>query len=137
MTTKTGAKVDGAQIDAALAAHAAWKNRLSQAATDKNRDLPVGTICRDDRCAFGEWFYARPKVDQLQPCPHKVRRLHAAFHMMAGNIALDIAVGDFQVALDKIHSASFRRMSDELATALSAWKSMSDTPQAKRPSKLR
>lgn len=137
MTTKTGAKIDGAQIDAALAAHAAWKNRLSQAATEKNRDLPVGTICRDDRCAFGEWFYARPKVDQLQPCPHKVRRLHAAFHMMAGNIALDIAVGDFQVALDKIHSASFRRMSDDLATALSAWKSTSETPPVNRPAKLR
>lgn len=110
------------EIDAALAAHDLWKQKLSTAAHNKDRELPVGTICRDDQCTFGKWFYSQPEDLRFSRTPYIIRKLHSDFHLNAGRVALDLARGEFDEALKRLESPAYKNATTELTKALVEWR---------------
>ena len=110
------------EINAAIKAHGAWKGRLRIAALKKDTTLPVADICRDDRCQFGQWLKALPRDTATRPEVVEIRRGHAEFHRMAGEIAKMIRKGETQQALDALAGEAYREVSSGLVRKLTRWK---------------
>lgn len=106
----------------AVKAHSAWKMRLRRAATSKEQNLPVDTICRDDCCKFGKWLYALPADIRNTADAQKVRALHADFRKEAGHVAQQINDAQFSTALDYLNGDSYTNTSRDLTRAVAAWK---------------
>lgn len=74
-------------LDAAIQKHAQWKFKL-HAAINKQENLIVDDIARDDCCMLGEWLYGNAKLKyaslhSYDECLQK----HRAFHTEAGKVA--------------------------------------------------
>ena len=110
------------QLDAAIQAHGQWKHRLRQAAINKEQDLPVALISRDDRCKFGRWLYNLPCHLRNSKEAQEVTRLHARFHRAAGAVARMIADGDYDQAISSLASGGYPAVSKELVAALASWR---------------
>lgn len=95
------------EINEAIGAHGAWKQRLRTAAMKQETNLPVEDICSDDKCRFGKWLYGLPVDQRKDGRAEKVRELHAQFHKTAGNVALLIRDGKADAALSEIESGAF------------------------------
>ncbi|CUH69565.1 diguanylate cyclase [Thalassovita autumnalis] len=106
----------------AVKAHSAWKMRLRRAASRKEQDLPVDTICRDDCCTFGKWLYALPAEIRNTADAQKVKALHADFHKEAGHVAQQINDAQFATALEYLEGENYTKTSRSLTRAVAAWK---------------
>ena len=103
----------------AIEAHRRWKVRLRQAIAGRER-LDAADICRDDRCALGQWIHG-PGGRR-----HGTRTLftdllarHAEFHRAAGEVARRINAGAYDDAQQLLDSGSeFARLSGEVSTLL-------------------
>ena len=109
-------------LDQALQAHGAWKQRLRAAAVHKEVDLPANSICRDDCCRFGRWLYSLPAEKRESPEARTVQRLHAQFHRAAGAVANMIEDGMFDQALSSLATGGYPQVSAELTRAVVDWK---------------
>ena len=80
--TELGGNIELHPVRAAVAAHAAWKQRLHKAiraqALDPGTDL--ATVARDDACPFGKWLHGGAAAESDQERVADVRRRHADFH---------------------------------------------------------
>lgn len=119
----TAEALDG-MIDAALAAHESWKQRLRSAIETGTCEISVETASLDDQCAFGRWLVdgvpwrARKSWDYTN-----VKRLHAAFHEEAGRV-LHLAVNGMphDAVGAMTNSTPFAAASERLGYALSDWR---------------
>ncbi len=80
-------------LDQAVAAHMQWKAKLRNA-IDRGEKLDEETICRDDRCALGQWLHGEGRgrwghVPQFSALVEK----HAAFHRHLGDVARVVNAG--------------------------------------------
>jgi Methyl-accepting chemotaxis protein (MCP) signalling domain/Chemoreceptor zinc-binding domain len=86
-----GAVADGLEqhpLQAAVVAHAAWKQRLRQA-IDRGTapdGVDVATAARDDACAFGRWLHSGQATSLDPERTRQVQQLHARFHSHAAEI---------------------------------------------------
>jgi len=111
------------EIDNALAAHAAWRQKLTTAIRTGHLDSSPHDITCDDRCAFGQWLQG-PSLNAAvkQSKPYQItRRLHAEFHAVAGQVARlaeDSKGGEAFALLDNEYAAR----SETLTRALKKWR---------------
>ena len=112
------------QIEMALAAHAAWKERLRQAIDTRSSATPVDTVRRDDQCAFGKWLTGPTLSRDLKRTAgyEKCRRLHSRFHAAAGSVLAAALAGRKDEANRAMCGGSeFAEISTQLTSALVAW----------------
>lgn len=110
-------------IDAALAAHAQWRNRLNEAIQKGHSEFKVDAVMVDNACQFGKWLYGLSAAEQASEQFKKVKELHAAFHKAAAQ-TLDLALkgkkDEAQKSLDL--GGDYNRASGKLVLALKEWK---------------
>ena len=110
------------QINKALLAHGAWKQRLQSAVAAGASEFVVVHVETDNRCDFGKWFYGLPTGLRATNTAGKIQALHAEFHKEAARI-LDLALkgkkDQAQQALGP--GEKFSLSSGQLALALKQW----------------
>lgn len=111
-----------AQIQKALAAHGAWKQRLAAAIAARDSGFTVEHVQVDNRCEFGRWFYALPLPVRSSSLALAVQQLHADFHHEAARV-LGLALhGDSTVAYAALGpSAKYSLISGQLTLAMHQW----------------
>jgi len=106
------------EIDAVLAAHAAWKARFHDFLVGR-AGVDVAVLGSTDHCAFGNWLdnYGSKFLKKEQY--EEVNALHAAFHEVAANIVTRLKVRDFAGARAMIApGGELERASETLAARL-------------------
>ncbi len=122
------ANVGGADLEevvqAALSAHAAWKDRLHTAIADGTSELDPANVRKDDGCPFGVWLHGPDAAGVQHSAQYeKVHDLHATFHEIASEV-LSLAIsGETQEAERRMAVGSdFHRVSSQLSQALTGWR---------------
>ena len=90
----------GLNMKNALDAHIEWSHRLeAQISKTATEELEVGIVASDDRCTLGKWLHsvARDEFGNL-PEYEELKRIHAAFHLKAGEILNDVQNGETENA---------------------------------------
>jgi len=108
----------GLDMRAALDAHIAWTRRLqAQLEGEDTEALEVSTVAADDNCTLGKWIYgaARARFGKIDEY-NDLRRVHADFHLKAGEILNKAQNGESGAARDDLKA--IRRKSGEVQLAL-------------------
>ena len=113
------------EIDMAIGAHGAWKQKLRTAIETGECESTPEKVKQDNNCSFGKWLHER--IDpSAKDCSHyrDALKLHAEFHKEAGSI-LGIALkGQKDEANDLLKIGSeFSKTSANLTKKLKEWKS--------------
>jgi hypothetical protein len=110
-------------IDAALTAHAQWKNRLLEAIKTGQSEFNADIVKKDNACLFGQWLYKLSPEDILSEHYSKVKKLHAEFHETAADILKLALEGKKNEALKKLEpGGGYGSISGKLVLALNSWK---------------
>lgn len=82
------------EIDAVLAAHAAWKSRFHDFLVGRS-GVDVSVLGTTDHCAFGSWLanYGAKYLKKEQY--EEIDALHAAFHRVAADVVAKLKARDF------------------------------------------
>ena len=107
------------QVEKAVAAHEAWKQRLTAAIDSGSSTFDAGTVATDNACDFGKWLYSLSDGDKAADF-ESVRSLHADFHALAGKI-LGLATGGNKDEASALMSGEFAALSGKLVSTLNAW----------------
>jgi len=94
----------GLDMKAALDAHMAWTRRLEAKLNgDRQDDLDLATVASDCECKLGKWLHGSAKL-QFGEIPDyaELRRIHADFHLKAGEILNNVVNGDREMALKNL-----------------------------------
>jgi methyl-accepting chemotaxis protein len=109
------------QLQLALAAHGAWKQRLRHAIDSGFCETPVRVAERDDQCAFGKWLFGN-SISRDMAQSNGFRRvvdLHRRFHRTAaGVLALALEGRKADAACAMAPGSDFAELSARLAAAL-------------------
>ncbi len=91
----------GLNMRDALDAHMAWTNRLEGKITGENKEeLDVVAVASDCECKLGRWIHGEAKQQfGNQPDLEELRRVHAEFHLKAGEILNNVTNGQGKDAL--------------------------------------
>lgn len=84
----------------ALDAHEKWYHRLKDKLNgESNEQLDVMTVACDDKCKLGEWIYAQGKKNFGNMEEYgTLKRVHADFHLTAGEVLNNVLNGDDEQA---------------------------------------
>ncbi|NTW41171.1 MAG: HAMP domain-containing protein [Cellulomonadaceae bacterium] len=111
------------QITAAIAAHGAWKSRLSDAVSTGRHDFDVSVVTRDDQCAFGRWLRATAPEGSDVAHHQECRRLHAEFHSHAAKVlGMVTARETAQARMSVEPGGGFADASHRLTKAMIEWR---------------
>ncbi len=117
--------LDPQEIDKALEAHAAWKDRLRAAVESGTIGIAVTTIAADNQCAFGKWLNGTSLTAEDRATKHyqEVTRLHAEFHKVAAKIAA-LASSGMKAEAEKMlnFGNEYTQASGQLSVALKRWR---------------
>ena len=111
------------EIQSAVAAHGAWKLKLTTTINRGHSETPLEDIGCDNKCAFGKWLYG-PEIDDATKAgkPYQVtKRLHAEFHRAAHEVAALALAGQKSEAF-RLMDGDYRAKSDKLQRALNKWR---------------
>jgi hypothetical protein len=129
VSATSAAAVQGSDLDtaiqAALAAHAAWKERLQAAIASGTADVTPDQVRVDDACAFGKWLHG-PEAEKYRHTAafRRVHDLHEQFHVAAAAVLERALAGDAAAATALMRVGSeFQRLSARLSQALLDWRS--------------
>lgn len=114
------------EITKAIGAHGLWKSRLASAIETGKSDFTVDKVCVDNQCDFGRWFYGTTLTaeDKKNPSYEVVRKLHAEFHKITGDVLRLALAGKKEEAKKLIDDKShYFKLSTELTQAMMKWKS--------------
>ena len=93
-------------LDDAILAHYAWKNKLKAAITARSQ-LDAATISRDDCCEFGKWLHgAGGQLYKGRVEFTALLQKHKVFHAEAGKVATAINSGHYDEASHMIESST-------------------------------
>lgn len=112
------------QIQNALAAHAAWRERLRTAVETQSSTFAVETLQRDDQCAFGKWIHGETLSRAMKKSAdyRKIVDLHRRFHIAAANVLSAALSGRKEEAVRAMEKGSeFAEVSAALSATLMAW----------------
>lgn len=90
----------GLNMRDALNAHVQWTHRLEDIISGKSDEqLEVGTVASDCNCLLGEWIhgYAKQHFGTINEYA-ELKRLHADFHLSAGQTLNNIQNGETEDA---------------------------------------
>ncbi len=123
ITGKTDSSIHE-QIQLALSAHGAWKQRLIDAIEKRSSAIAVGTARVDDQCAFGKWLYGETLERGVKRSEQYGRclELHRRFHAAAGDVLSLALAGDKDAASRAMAPGSeYARVSGALSSTLMEW----------------
>ncbi len=106
------------EIDAVLAAHAAWKARFHDFLVGRS-GADISVLGTTDHCAFGNWLdnYGAKHLKKGQY--EEIDALHAAFHRIAADVANKLKAHDFAGARALVaHGGELEQSSAALAARL-------------------
>ncbi len=110
-------------LDRAIAAHAKWKYRLTEAIDTGKSQWRVSDVRTDSSCEFGKWLVALPLSQRLSEHSKKVRALHAEFHALAADVLeLALAGRKAEATAAMAFRSRFATASSNLTMAVVAWK---------------
>lgn len=102
----------GLNMKDAIDAHLAWYKKLERAIADKSAaGYEISNVAADNQCKLGIWVYKDAKKFKTLPEYEALRKSHADFHMLAGEILILIRDGEFEQATQRVRR-DLRRASD-------------------------
>ncbi len=112
-------------IDKAIAAHGAWKDRLTNTISSGTSDFDPEVVKQPDKCEFGQWLYGGEISSEAKDSDYysKSVDLHAKFHEEASKIlalALQGNKGDAEGLMGE--DSEFIKLSSTLTELLNEWK---------------
>jgi methyl-accepting chemotaxis protein/methyl-accepting chemotaxis protein-1 (serine sensor receptor) len=112
------------QLQVALSAHGAWKQRLKVAIETRTSEIGVDKARMDNQCALGKWLYG-PTVSAAVKKSAEYRKsleLHRRFHEVSGEVLAMALAGRKEDATRAMGTGSqFEEVSASLASTLVAW----------------
>jgi hypothetical protein len=112
-------------IQAAIAAHTAWKTRLRVAIGTGKFDVSASTVAQDNQCQFGKWLYGPELSGGERQTEHylTVKQLHAQFHQLAAMVVRLATSGQEAAATQAIDvDSDYGKVSVDLMQALTRWR---------------
>lgn len=113
--SKEDDSLSGLSLSESIATHMAWRKRL-QATLDgtNSENIDVGTVAQDSLCVLGKWLYGhgKPLYSHL-PEYDALCKVHAKFHLCAGEVLLEHRNGNAESAVAKI-KGPFGNYSNEI-----------------------
>jgi Chemoreceptor zinc-binding domain len=110
----TNAELSGLNLKQVLDAHTAWKERLIKILNGTCDETPdVAVVSQDNQCFLGKWLYSEGKALYGHlPEYESVRKVHAEFHVCAGEVLEQHRLGYDEVA-DVLLKTKFRSTSNK------------------------
>lgn len=116
--------MEAENIDKAIAAHGAWKDRLTNTIASGTSDFDPAVVKLPDKCEFGKWLYGDiPAEAKGTDYYTKSVDLHAKFHVEASKIlalALQGEKADAEALMGD--DSEFIKLSSTLINLLNEWK---------------
>lgn len=116
--------MEAENIDKAIAAHGAWKERLTSTIASGTSDFDPEVVKQPDKCEFGKWLYGDISAEAKDTDYYtKSVDLHAKFHIEAGKIlalALQGEKADAEALMGD--NSEFITLSATLIDLLNEWK---------------
>lgn len=110
-------------LEEAIGDHAKWMSALQRDLLAAPATLDPARMRADDLCVLGRWLYGPSLSDEDRTSDyyHEVRRLHAEFHELAGQI---IELATSGMIFDAYHRlyGDYLTMSGRLVLAMRAWR---------------
>jgi len=120
-------------IEKAIAAHSAWKERLINTISSGTSDFDPEVVKLPDRCEFGKWLYGDGISEDSKEGKYYSNciSLHATFHVEAGKI-LTLALQSNKTDAEALMSddSVFTKTSSTLIGLLNEWKKESSLASA-------
>ncbi len=110
---------DGLYLGQAVQGHLAWKKRLRDVVLEgRQDDVDVAQVASDEVCALGQWLHghARQRYGHL-PEFARLRKIHAEFHLTAGQLLLNSRNGQRPEA-ERMLRGTFNALSDQVQLEL-------------------
>lgn len=73
-------------FDGAVAAHVAWKTKLSRYLRNPDKSLKAADIALDNQCALGQWLYGEGEKYSSDPQFSELKKQHTTFHREAADL---------------------------------------------------
>jgi hypothetical protein len=108
------------EIVRAVAAHPAWKTRLSEAIKNRKADISSGDAGRDDLCDFGRWLRGPAAAYRASGSYKQAMELHAKFHGAVGSVVQEIERGRLDGAKTRLEH-DVHKASTDLTRAMMTW----------------
>jgi Chemoreceptor zinc-binding domain len=111
------------EIDKAIGAHSAWKQRLKTAIDTGKAEVTVENAGKDNVCPFGQWLYGTSIGGAKDLSAYNdVRTIHANFHKRAAEI-LDLALKGKKAEATALMgvAADYNKISAQLTQAMMKW----------------
>jgi len=107
----------GLDMKAALDAHMAWTRRLEGKLNGENQEnLDVACVASDCECTLGKWLHGNAKQQfGVSADYQELRRVHADFHLKAGEILNNVLNGDREQALNNLRDLRYQSGNVQLA----------------------
>ena len=115
--------VDGLNFVTAIAAHRAWKARLSDYITSPSTSekLEYRSVCRDNRCELGQWIHGSGGKDYGHlPVFNQLQIRHRQFHVEAGAIVRQVDKGNLKLAQTLLLHGDYSKYSLDVQELISA-----------------
>lgn len=111
------------KIDAAIAAHSAWKGRLRDAINTGKSEFDPNKVAMDDQCEFGKFLHTLTGEESKNKHFQEVKQHHSTFHKAAAKVLKLALAGNQEEAEKEISLGSeFSQASSQCIMSLSAWK---------------
>ncbi|MEW6558578.1 MAG: CZB domain-containing protein [Pseudomonadota bacterium] len=110
---------EGLYLGQAVQGHLAWKKRLKGIVLEgRQDDADISQVASDDLCALGQWLHghARQRYGRL-PQYARLRKIHAEFHLTAGQVLLNSRNNQRDEA-EKMLRGAFSALSDQVQLEL-------------------
>lgn len=106
----------------AIGAHFSWQLHLKSGIDHGKAPMPVDQASACDCCDFGKWLAAPEQKAALGESVQfrVIDRLHREFHLCAGRVVEQIALGDLEAAY-RLLETEFKPQSEHLVAGLSKW----------------
>jgi len=108
-------QLSGLNLQEVLGAHMAWKQKLNSTLNGTSSErYEVSTISQDNLCVLGKWLYGPgKKLYSKLPEYEALRKIHADFHICAGEVLIEHEKGNMQKAKE-ILNGKFRDASNHI-----------------------
>jgi chemoreceptor zinc-binding protein len=110
-------------FDQAIAAHSAWKRKLSEYLSSPNGSLRAAEAGADNRCELGKWIYGEGSTYSALPTFATLKHEHARFHKAVGAVIKKVDSGQPATAESELGSKSeLSRASSAVVLAITTMK---------------
>jgi len=112
-------QLSGLNLQEVLGAHMAWKQKLTSTLNGTSTErYEVATVSQDTLCVLGKWLYGPgKKLYSHLPEYEALRKIHAEFHLCAGEVLVEFKNGHHSEA-SGILNGKFRDASNQIQLEL-------------------